>query len=50
VTRAYDDGARRFFLVFEPATGDAERHLSAIYVRLRSVSKVLLTSDVTVTS
>ena len=34
VTRAYDDGARRFLLVLEPPTGGgAERHVSAIYMR-----------------
>jgi hypothetical protein len=33
VTRAYDDGTRRFLLVLEPSPGGAERHVSAIYMR-----------------
>jgi hypothetical protein len=33
VTRAYDDGGKRFLLVFEPEDGAAERRLSGIYVK-----------------
>jgi len=33
VTRAYDDGARRFLLVFEPRDGVVEPRVSAIYLR-----------------
>lgn len=33
VTRAYDDGARQFLLVFEPPDGLAEPSVSAIYLK-----------------
>jgi hypothetical protein len=33
ITRAYDDGARRFLLVLDPPSEGTERRLTAIYVR-----------------
>jgi hypothetical protein len=33
ITRAYDDGARKFQIVLDPAADGVERRVSAIYVR-----------------
>jgi hypothetical protein len=33
ITRAYDDGARRFMVVLDPPSERSERRVTAIYVR-----------------